>query len=413
MNGRTIAIAIPLIAMCTRSLSQELGIECNGGLQGTQYPLQNGTVAQLPAGSLGLSYTFHLGSRWGLVTGLTGAIYRTRASLRDSAFTYDEVDDAGSAFEYRVRGTGYQEIQQFIAASVPILFQYHTIGSGMQWYADAGVRAVFPLNESIRQSAQQLSLSGYYPDYSLEVTDLPQHGFGAISNWKASQTLPLKPAALLSASTGVSFRFSHNARLYAGLYIDYGLTTLKSGRDSMPLVTYSPQGLSHVQANSVLKMPVAGNMSVLSFGLQVRLSFGTAKPKSVAPRKPKQAPIEASGASITDAEAQIVQAPVLFGALGETSISDIQQAHLDKVAMILLRYPGVRIGVIGHICNSGTATENAKVGEARARAVARYLESKGIDHGRMEVSYLQQSDPVLPNNPAANYRNRRVVITIR
>src|SRR5579872_2970587 len=172
MNGKTIAIAVSLVAMGARSFSQELGIECNGGLQGAQYALQNGMVAQLPAGSLGLSYTFRLGSHWGLVTGITGAIYRTRASLRNSAFTYDEVDDAGSAFEYHVKATGYQETQQFIAASVPILLQYHTVGSGVQWYADAGGRAVFPLNENIRQSAQQLKLSGYYPDYSLEVTDL-------------------------------------------------------------------------------------------------------------------------------------------------------------------------------------------------------------------------------------------------
>jgi outer membrane protein OmpA-like peptidoglycan-associated protein len=67
---------------------------------------------------------------------------------------------------------------------------------------------------------------------------------------------------------------------------------------------------------------------------------------------------------------------------------------------------------VGHICNSETETEKTKVGMARARVVARYLQSKGIDRSRMDVSAVNQSDPVTPFNPPANFQKRRVVITI-
>ena len=412
MTGRTIAITICLAAIATRSHGQELGIELNGGLQGTQYQLRNGTVTPLPGGSLGLTYTFRLAPNWGLVTGITGGIYRTQARLHDSAFTYSEVDDAGSAFEFTVKAPGYTETQQFVAAGIPLLLQYHTAGPKTRWYADLGGRAVFPLSASIRQSAQQLSLSGYYPDVNIEVANLPQHGFGTTNNWKTSQTVSLKPAAVLTVSTGVSFRISNNSRLYTGLYLDYGLTPVKSDNDSLPFVTYSPTGISHVEANSVWNMTAAGKVSILSFGLQVRLSFGASKARPAPRANPRPESPEPANAPIGDPEAQVVQAPILFGALGETAISDIQQAHLDQVAAIMLRYPTIRIAIVGHICNSGTATESIKVGEERAKAVARYLENKGISRGRMAISSLQQSDPVLPNNPAANYRNRRVVITI-
>jgi OOP family OmpA-OmpF porin len=421
MTRKIIEIAFFLVAITFRSRAQELGIELNGGLQGTQYQLQNGKTMELPGGSLGLSYSFRLASHWNLVTGITGGIFRTRAMLNDGVvFTYGQVDDAGSAFQYNVKTTGYKETQQFVAASIPLLLQYQTVGPRTQWYLSAGGKALFPLNASIKLSAKQLSLSGYYPDYNIELSNLPQHGFGTINNWSASQTAELRPAAVLSVATGLSFRLSRATRLYTGLYLDYGLSDLKGKTDSMPLLTYSSAGVNNVQANSVLKMSITGQMTLLSFGLQMRLSFGSAKSKSVARpsgAKPVKGPPtneeqQPPGLALNDQDTAFIQTPVLFGTLGETAVLDAQKVHLDEVATIMKQNPGIRISIVGHICNSGTETEDISVGEARAKAVARYLQSKGIRRRRMDISNMEESDPVLPNNPSANYRNRRVVITL-
>jgi OmpA-OmpF porin, OOP family len=77
-----------------------------------------------------------------------------------------------------------------------------------------------------------------------------------------------------------------------------------------------------------------------------------------------------------------------------------------------MQHPNLRISIVGHICNSGTETEDPKIGAARAEAVARYLKSKGVGRSRMDIGATSESDPVLPNNPAANYQNRRVVISL-
>jgi OmpA-OmpF porin, OOP family len=410
MIRKTIGIVVCLFAIAIGSRAQDLGIELNGGLQGTQYTLQNGKTMLLPGGSLGLSYSFRLGRRWNLLTGVTGGIYRTQATLKDGeGFTYNQVDDEGSAFEYNVKTTGYKETQQFIAASIPLLLQYHTAGARTQWYFSAGGRALFPLNASIQLSAKQLSLSGYYPDYNLEVSNLPQHGFGTINNWTASQTVALTPTAALSAATGFSFRLSRGTRLYAGLYLDYGLSDLKGKGDSVPLVTYNSANVNDVQANSVLKMPIAGQMTLLSFGLQIRISFGSARePGARSSSKEERQPPP----GISDEDTAVLETSVVFGAFGETDILDFQKQHLDDVVAIMKRYPNIRISIVGHICNSGDETEKIEVGAARARAVAGYLRSNGIRRHRMDVSYLRESDPVLPNNPSANYRNRRVDITV-
>jgi outer membrane protein OmpA-like peptidoglycan-associated protein len=408
MIRKIIGIAICLTAITVGSRAQELGIELTGGLQGTKYLLQNGQTIQLPGGSLGFSYSFRLGRHWNLLSGVTGGIYRTQATLKDGVvYTYDQVDDAGSAFQYNVKTTGYKETQQFIAASIPLLLQYHTVGPYTQWYFSAGGKVLFPLNAGVRQSAQQLSLSGYYPDYNLEVSNLPQHGFGTINHWTASQTVPLTTTAALSAATGLSFRLSRGTRLYTGVYLDYGLSDLKGRSDSMPLVTYNSGNVNSVQANSVLKMPIAGQMTLLSFGLQMRISFGSSNAKPVDRRSSKQAP-----PAISADDTAFLQTPILFGALGETEILDFQKLHLDDVVTLMKQYPNIRISIVGHICNSGDGTEKMEIGEARAKAVAGYLQNSGIRSRRMDVSYMHESDPVLPNNPSANYRNRRVVITV-
>jgi OmpA-OmpF porin, OOP family len=412
MVRKIVGIAVFLTAFITRSGAQELGIELNGGLQGMRYQLQNGQNKELPGGSLGLSHIFCLSSRWGLRTGIIGGIYRTQASLQNGVvFTSDQVDDAGSAFQYNVKTEGYKETQRLFVASIPLLLQYHTAGR-TEWYFEAGGKVLVPLNTSIQASAQQLSLSGYYPDFKLDVSNLPQHGFGTLDNWKGSTTSKLKPAAALSAATGLSFTLSPGTRLYTGLFVDYSLSDLKDKNGAMPLMTYSPTGINGVKANSVLNTQNAGQVTLLSFGLQVRLSFGSTKAKPAAQIKTKEEPQQPAEATISDDDAEVIRKPVIFGTIGEISIPEIEKPQLDAVANILKQYPHIRISIAGHICYSEMETENSKVGAARAKAVAQYLRGKGIDRSRMDVSSVSERDPFLPSDPAANYRNRQVVITV-
>lgn len=431
MIGKIIAIAVCFNALVTQAAAQGLTIGLDGGLQGTQYPMTSGRNKQLPGGTIDLLYRFQLGKNWNLLTGVTAGIYRTQATLPDGvAFSNYQVDDEGSAFQYSMKTKGYTETQQFLAAGIPLLFQFHTAGAGTAWYIDGGGKVLLPAAASVAITAQQVTFAGYYPDYNVHISNVPQHGFGTITNWTASTTTQLKPAAALSAATGLSFRLSAGTRVNTGIYIEYGLTNLKSKMDSLALVTYNPTGINGVQANSVLNTQNSGQLKFLSFGVQVRFSFGSAKTTSarrpmkskspdasnpsnpVAPPSPKT-PMTASSPTISDDEARVIQQPIVFGVLGEANLPQIQKDHLDDVAALLMQYPGIRISIVGHICNSGTEMEDTKVGLARARAVASYLHSKGISRSRMEVSAVDKSDPVLPFNPSANFQNRRAVMTIR
>src|ERR1700735_4072106 len=117
MTGKIIAIVVILHAIAPVAPAQGLIIGLDGGWQGMRYPLQNRRNNLRPAGSLDLFYSFRLAGNWDLLTGVSGGIYRTQAVLPDgTVFTNYQVDDAGSAFQYEMKTTGYKETQRFFAA---------------------------------------------------------------------------------------------------------------------------------------------------------------------------------------------------------------------------------------------------------------------------------------------------------
>lgn len=394
--------------MVKQAGAQELGVELDGGLQGMHYSLKNGQTQPLFGGALGLRYGFRLNPRWNLVSGISGGVYRTRASLPDGvAYTSYQVDATGSAFQFNVKTTGYKETQRFFAASIPLLLQYHTPDPIVQWYFEGGAKLFVPFSTNIQASAKQLVLSGYYPDYNIEVSNLPQHGFGSVNDWKSTTTVKLRPAVALSAATGAGFRLAPGTRVYAGVYIDYGLTSLKAKGDSTPIATYHSTGLNGLQANSVLNSSNAGKLSLLSFGVQLRLSFGSSRSKPIV--KVSQQPAKDT---LTEEDLAVIQEPMVFGLFDETAVSEIQKRHLDEVAGILKRFPTVRISIVGHTCNSETETEGKKVGVDRAGAIAQYLRNQGVDAGRMDISPVAEIEVFEPSDPLANYRNRRATIKV-
>ena len=421
--------------------AQEFGVEVNGGLQGLNYTLPNGTAKLQPGGSLACNYTFPLGKRWGLITGIGAGYYATEATLQEGAvFSSYQVDDAGSAFQYNVATTGYKEKQHFLAAAIPVMLQYHTTGK-TQWYLNAGGKVLLPFNEKSTASAQHLTLSGYYPDYNIEVKDLPQHGFGTVNNWQGNATQKLKVTATASAATGISFLLSERIRLYTGVYIDYGVTNMKkSGSERPAFVSYDATNVNNAAATGVLN--ISGSAKLMAYGIQVRLGFQrkkkspvekTAPVVTVTPVQPvpvidtpkaqpaaQPEPIVAAAPapviekpSITNEEVGVVEKPVIFATLGKTTLPENYKPRLDSLVSIMQRYLDVRVAITGHTCDIGSEKENKRIGEERALSVATYLQSMGIAKDRIDISSAGEGEPAVPNRSAADRsRNRRVTVQL-
>jgi len=86
---------------------------------------------------------------------------------------------------------------------------------------------------------------------------------------------------------------------------------------------------------------------------------------------------------------------------------------LDRLANLLKDRPEIRIEVHGHTDNTGSATKNKTLSEARARSVIVALINKGISAERLASKGFGQSQPIAPNTTeAGRAQNRRVEVKI-
>ena len=100
----------------------------------------------------------------------------------------------------------------------------------------------------------------------------------------------------------------------------------------------------------------------------------------------------------------------------ENDRSDIKSNFyntLNSVALVLKKYDNSTIRVAGYASKIGSAEHNQILSEQRAKSVADYLNSQGIDANRlMSVGYGARN-PITSNATAdGQARNRRVEITI-
>jgi outer membrane protein OmpA-like peptidoglycan-associated protein/opacity protein-like surface antigen len=120
--------------------------------------------------------------------------------------------------------------------------------------------------------------------------------------------------------------------------------------------------------------------------------------------------VDASGCPIlfTEARTPVVLRGVTFET-GRSALKPDSYTILDIVAASLVANPDIKIEISGHTDNTGSATTNTRLSQARAAAVRAYLASKGVAPQRMIAKGYGPSRPVAPNTTAAGRaQNRRV-----
>ena len=86
---------------------------------------------------------------------------------------------------------------------------------------------------------------------------------------------------------------------------------------------------------------------------------------------------------------------------------------LDQVAQTLSAYPQTLLDIYGHTDSVGSDAYNQTLSENRARSVADYLSSRGVQSARMATQGFGETQPVADNaTEAGRAQNRRVEIRI-
>ncbi|HET6769126.1 MAG TPA: OmpA family protein [Chitinophagaceae bacterium] len=103
---------------------------------------------------------------------------------------------------------------------------------------------------------------------------------------------------------------------------------------------------------------------------------------------------------------------ILFG-FDQSNLTSEARTNLDKLVVILQRYPDTNIEVQGHTDSKGTNSYNQKLSEQRASAVSYYLSGKGIAASRLTLVGFGETMPKYTNDTEdGQAQNRRVEFLI-
>lgn len=104
----------------------------------------------------------------------------------------------------------------------------------------------------------------------------------------------------------------------------------------------------------------------------------------------------------------------VYFAYNESRLSPTAQEQLHKQACWLRKHCHVKATVEGHCDARGTREYNLALGERRAEAVTKYLQSQGIEANRLDtISYGKEKPAVIGDNEAAWAQNRRAVTIVK
>jgi outer membrane protein OmpA-like peptidoglycan-associated protein len=103
---------------------------------------------------------------------------------------------------------------------------------------------------------------------------------------------------------------------------------------------------------------------------------------------------------------------VLFG-FDQSNLKTEARDNLDKLVVILNKYPDTNIEIHGHTDSKGTQAYNQALSERRASTVSNYLASEGIDSQRLTTIGYGETQPKYSNKTAEDRSmNRRVEFAI-
>jgi OOP family OmpA-OmpF porin len=96
-----------------------------------------------------------------------------------------------------------------------------------------------------------------------------------------------------------------------------------------------------------------------------------------------------------------------------TEITERSKPTLDRALRVLTDYPDIRIEIVGHTDNEGTAEYNLELSQGRADSVKRYFVAGGVDESRLQTRGAGQKEPIASNDTEeGRAKNRRTEFKI-
>lgn len=270
-------ITLVLLAQAILGLSQnKVKLEYNSGIY-TKLLYDSDDVTtnnNYHGASIGVSYAIHVKPKWGVETGLLFSSYNTSVLLNNENIESFEIDDTGSGFITKLNSNGYKENVRMCALEVPIrlFFDNASDDEKIGYYGALGGKFIQPIYQKGVVKADNISVSGFYPNINVTIDNLPNHGFGTWDNFKSETKPNFSNTFTLSAELGISFKLNKD-RFYLGLFGDYGLSNLNRNRNNTGTLIYYNEKGKPKQSEGASNLKSVKTIKILSLGVQIKYHF--------------------------------------------------------------------------------------------------------------------------------------------
>jgi len=194
--------------------------------------------------NLAISHSFAIG------LGVGYSNYSSDVSLDQYYTATASTDSEGDKYEYRLSGTNLKENQSINMFEIPLLLIIQN-RERMKFkpYLQVGVKAMLPVQSQFSCTAGEIETRGYYSQYNVELSNMPNHGFDLFSLEGVSGKLSSKVsyAALMELGTNISLG---NSYLTFALFGSCGLSSICQSRELFT-VDHVYQSLFSVSSNVV------------------------------------------------------------------------------------------------------------------------------------------------------------------
>jgi hypothetical protein len=238
-----------------------LSVQSGGGLHQLNYSPSNGNVKGGAGFSFDVSYGYFLGKHLGLTTGAGIQSLKSTATIT-SQTTISDVDSDGDTYQFRTSYNNWKEDQNSLILTIPVGIAFRGDWSKkISWYATTGVKVFVPIQSKYKAEEGNIVTSGYYPQWNIELTDMPQHGFTTVEG-KLEGDVTLKTSFGAFLNAGTTFKLTEGLNLSAGVYGNYCFTSATDKKDTAP---YQKNGMYSSLVNSAL----VSKTKAISAGIQV------------------------------------------------------------------------------------------------------------------------------------------------
>jgi OmpA-OmpF porin, OOP family len=249
--------------------SDVLSFSVGSGQHNLNYVLKDGVQTPETAFTANVSFTHYFTSKLGLLSGVS---IQTFASVSTINFTESTpaVDSDMDLYIHNAKFNNWQEKQQVIFVEIPLAGQYkQRISDKINLHLTLGAKLSLPLSSTFQTTAGELITSGYYPQYNIELTDLPKHGFSTITQGFLGKN-KLNPLFSAISKLGICYKLTEKIDIHAGGYFNYGLNNILKADTK---ILYQMDGTY----NSLFQTNQTTSINPISLGVELGLNIKIGK----------------------------------------------------------------------------------------------------------------------------------------